>query len=202
MIRGIVLAAGRSRRMGQPKALLPAAGDTFLGRAVDALRSGGCREVTVVVRPPCDEQTERIAALARECGARIETIAEGEQIDSLRAALRRVEAETEAAVVMPVDFPLVDSAVVAALIAAFHRLHPPIVVPVYRDKHGHPVLFARAVFADLLADPLPEGARTVVHAHAGRLVEVPVDEAGVLLDVNTPSDYRRVVGPPLPGPQR
>jgi molybdenum cofactor cytidylyltransferase len=201
MIRGIVLAAGRSRRMGQPKALLPAAGSTFLGHAVDALRAGGCGEVTVVARPPGDEESRRIIAAARRCGAQIEEVDTDEQIDSLRAALRTLEAAAEAVVVMPVDLPLVSSTVVSALIAAFRRSHAPIVVPVYRSKHGHPVLFAREAFPDLFADALPEGARTVVHAHANRLAEVEVDEAGVLLDVNTPADFRRVAARRGAGPQ-
>jgi molybdenum cofactor cytidylyltransferase len=182
--------------MGQPKALLPAAGDTFLQRAVAALRDGGCHEVTVVVRPPEDEEARRIASAALSCGARLaeNPVHAPEQIDSLRTGLRSLRAEVEAAVVAPVDFPHVHAGIVMALIDAFRRTRAPIAVPMHRGKHGHPVLFARAVFPELLTDPLPEGARSVVHAHSHELVEVPVDEAGVLLDVNTPLDYQRIVG--------
>jgi molybdenum cofactor cytidylyltransferase len=67
-------------------------------------------------------------------------------------------------------------------------------LPGHRGKHGHSVLFARRVFQELLTDPLPEGARSVVHAHRAELLEVPVEEDGVLHDVDTPADYRRIVG--------
>jgi len=197
VIRGIVLAAGRSRRMGQPKALLPAAGDTFLQRTVEVLRSGGCLDVTVVLRPSADAETERIADAARRLGARTVEVGSDarEQIDSLRAGLRSLEAGTDAVVVAPVDFPLVTSNVVSSLIAAFRRSNAPVVVPVHGARHGHPVLFARDVFADLLAEPLPEGARTVVHANRSRLVEVPVQDEGILHDVDTPEDFRRFADP-------
>jgi molybdenum cofactor cytidylyltransferase len=196
MIRGIVLAAGRSRRMGQPKALLPVAGATFLQQAVATLQRGGCQGVTVVVRASRDIETLRIAAAARECGADVVENPVGalEQIHSLRTGLAALAPEVEATVVVPVDFPGIRVGVVAALIDAFRRTGAPLVVPVHRGQRGHPALFARRVFADLMADPLSEGARSVVHAHADSLVEVPVDEAGVLHDVDTPADYRRIVG--------
>jgi molybdenum cofactor cytidylyltransferase len=188
-----VLAAGLSRRMGQPKALLPAAGDTFLRRAVDALRGGGCDDVTVAVRPARDAVTMLIATAARECGAGTVEVDSSEQIESLRAALRVVREGAAAVIVLPVDHPQVGPEVVTALIDGFRRSRAPVVVPVHRAKRGHPVLFANAVFDELLADPLPEGARTVVHAHANELLEVEVGQDSVLHDVNTPADFRRVV---------
>lgn len=189
-----MLAAGRSRRMGQPKALLAAAGETFLERTIAALRDGGCGEVVAVVRRPVGPEARRIAAVAGGCGARVVTVAgEGEQIDSLRAGLRALAPAAAAAVVSPVDLPQLHAGVVRALLVAFRRTGAPVVLPAYRGRHGHPVLFAREVFAELLAGPLAEGARSVVRAHAADRVEVALDEPGVLLDVDTPADYRRVV---------
>lgn len=182
--------------MGQPKALLPAAGDTFLRRAVDALRAGGCDEVTVVVRPPADDDSRRIDTEARASGAAVVAADSREQVDSLRAALRADGGAAEAVVVTPVDLPHTGGGVVAALIGAFRGTRAPVVVPTYRGVHGHPVLFSRAVFAELLDGALPEGARSVVHAHAHELAEVAVEEAGVLHDVDTPADYRRHVAGP------
>ena len=90
MIAGIVLAAGRSRRMGEPKAFLRAAHGSFLETAVRALREGGCGEVVVVTGPETDEVAARIAAEARGLGARVAVnpIAGSEQVDSLRAGIR------------------------------------------------------------------------------------------------------------------
>ena len=192
MIAGIVLAAGRSRRMGEPKALLRLEGRTFLERAVEALRQGGCGPVVVVTGPPEDEVARRVAGEAEALGAvvAVNPDAEAEQADSLRAGLRALPAAAEAAVVAPVDVPRVAAELVERIIAAFRRSGAPVVVPAREGKHGHPVLFARRVFAELLADGLPEGARTVVHAHRAELDEVPVD--ALAADVDTPADLRRL----------
>lgn len=196
MIGGIILAAGRSRRMGEPKALLPLDGRPFVARAIGTLREGGCETVAVVVGDQAQADARAIARAAREIGAGAVENAEpaAEQIDSLRVGLRAVGDHTEAVIVCPVDYPSVSASTVRALIAAFRRSAAPVVVPTYGRKHGHPVLFARRVFSELLSDPLPEGARTVVHAHASDLLEVPVDDAAILRDVDTPADYRAVRG--------
>ncbi len=195
MIAGIVLAAGRSRRMGEPKPLLRFRGERFLVRVVAALREGGCDPVLVVVAPPEEPHAAEIAAAAREAGAEVvvNPVPDAEQVDSLRAGLAALRPEAEAAAVAPADVPGIDAAAVRAVLGAFRAHGAPVVRATHGGRHGHPVLFARRVFAELFADPLPEGARSVVHAHAGEVEEVEVESAGVLLDVDTPVDYRRLV---------
>lgn len=194
MIAGIVLAAGQSRRMGRPKALLPLRGATLLAHAVRALASGGCAPVVVVTGPLSDPIAERVAAAARVLGARVveNPAAESEQVDSLRVALGALPAGATAAVVLPVDVPGVDAAAVRAVVGAFLRRGAPVVRAVHAGRHGHPVLFARALFAELMAGPLPEGARSVIHAHAAETVEVETGHPGVLHDVDTPEEFRRL----------
>lgn len=191
MICGIVLAAGRSRRMGQPKALLRAGDDTFLQRAVRALADGGCAFVVVVIGPITSEAARKIAedAALLDAGIAVNPAEESEQADSLRIGLAALPPEAEAAVVAPVDVPDVSGALVHAVIEAYRRTGAPVAVPARGGRHGHPVLFARRVWAELMRPDLPEGARTVVHAHAAELAEVPVD--ALPLDVDTPDDYRR-----------
>jgi nicotine blue oxidoreductase len=195
MIAGIVLAAGRSRRMGRPKAFLRLGGRTFLERAVAALRDGGCGPVVVVAGPPEDPVAREVADAARKLGAAVVTNpdAGSEQVDSLRAALRVLDDDVAAALSIPVDVPGIDAATVRAVIDAFADgdPHPPVVQPFDGMRHGHPVLFARAVWPELLADPLPDGARTVIHAHAAERAEVRV--ARLAADVDTPDDYRRLL---------
>lgn len=194
MIAGIVLAAGRSRRMGEPKAFLRLDGRTFLERAVTALREGGCGQVVVVTGPGDDDVTVRISAAAAELGARtaVNPLADSEQVESLRAGLRALDDAVRAAIVAPVDVPRISPGDVRRLADAFGSGGAPIVIPVHGGRHGHPVLFARAVWPELLADPLPEGARTVIHAHRAELREVPVD--ALPADVDTPEDFRRLRG--------
>ncbi len=191
MICGIVLAAGRSRRMGQPKAFLRAGAVTFLEHAVRALSQGGCELVIVVTGPLDDETAREIAeeAAVLDAGIAVNPHADSEQADSLRIALYALPPQTQAVVVAPVDVPDVSGALVRAVVQAWRKTGAPVAVPARDGKHGHPVLFSRGVFGELMRTDLPEGARTVVHAFADTLATVPVDTLAA--DVDTPDDYRR-----------
>ncbi|HEX6939204.1 MAG TPA: nucleotidyltransferase family protein [Longimicrobiales bacterium] len=190
VIDGIVLAAGRSRRMGRPKALLPVDGETFIERAIRVLVEGGCRAVIAVVGADDD-----VVRRAEQSGAKVVVNAEPEsdQAASLRLGLRSIEADAEAAVVLPVDHPLVAAATVLRLLEAFRARRAPIVRPTYCGTPGHPGVFARRLLPELLRPDLPEGAHTVVEAHAAEVLDVPVPDAGVTADVDSPEDYRRLV---------
>lgn len=191
MICGIVLAAGRSRRMGEPKAFLRVGQSSFLEHAVRVLSEGGCDLVIVVTGPLSDETARRIAedAAMLDAGIAVNPHAESEQADSLRIALFALPPEARAVVVAPVDVPDVSGALVRAVIGAWERTDAPVAVPARDGKHGHPVLFDRRVFGELMRMDLPEGARSVVHAHAHDLAAVPVD--ALPEDLDTAEDYRR-----------
>jgi CTP:molybdopterin cytidylyltransferase MocA len=79
------------------------------------------------------------------------------------------------------------------LVAAYHRTRAPVVRPVYRGRHGHPVVFARNIWPALKAAPAGEGARAVVRALGDAVCDIEVDDAGVTIDVDTPEDYRRLI---------
>jgi molybdenum cofactor cytidylyltransferase len=203
-VLGVIPAAGRSSRMGNPKPLLDAGGRNFLERVAAALRDGGATELIVGVR----SEKGPIAAAALAAGARVvvpESVDDG-PIATIREAIRSAEGDPEiqGLLLLPVDHPRVKAGTVAALLqAAFSpsdgnpdtlaRASPsaPIVIPVHRGKWGHPVFLSREVFPDLLEPELEEGARTVVERHRDRVLQVEVDDAGVLADLNTLADYRR-----------
>jgi len=177
--------------MGEPKALLRAGDETFLQRAINALREGGCAYVLVVTARLDDETARTIAeeAAALDAGIAVNPAAESQQADSLRIGLMSLPPQAQAAVVAPVDVPDVSGALVRALIEAHGRTGAPVALPARGGRHGHPVLFDRRVFAELMRPELPQGARTVIHAHAAQLAEVPVDALSP--DLDTPEDYRR-----------
>lgn len=188
---GVVLAAGVSGRMGTPKALLDAGGMTFVARLVETLAQGGCDPVVVV-------GASGAGALAEEVGRGAGVLVvnpggRGGQIGSLRVALDQLEgmADPPAALAFtPVDNPFVAPATVRALIAEWRGSRAAIVLPRFGDVRGHPALVDMNVAAELRAEGLREGARTVVRRDPGRVLEVEVADPGVADDLDTPGRYR------------
>lgn len=191
---GIVLAAGDSTRMGRPKPLLRADGRTFLERAITVLLEGGCAEVVAVLSADGAAEEE-----ARSAGARLvlNRATRSQQIDSLRLGLASLAPESAAAVVLPVDHPLVRTATVAALIGHWRATADsgatsPVIRPVHDGRPGHPTLFPRSMWTALMA-PLPQGARTVVEEGRHPTDDVPVADPGILADIDTPEAFARWV---------
>jgi xanthine/CO dehydrogenase XdhC/CoxF family maturation factor/CTP:molybdopterin cytidylyltransferase MocA len=189
-VLGIVLAAGRSERMGRPKPLLPHGERSFLRAAVETLADGGCAMVAVVV-------ASREAELeARSAGAAVvwNDATASEQVDSLRLGLGAADDVVTGALVLPVDHPLVAMATVDALLAAHAARPDAIVRPTRGGRPGHPTLFPRSVWPALLDADLPAGARSLVEDPTTETLDVPVEDDGVLADVDTPSAYERYLG--------
>jgi CTP:molybdopterin cytidylyltransferase MocA len=190
MVDGIVLAAGASTRMGKSKALLEIDGQTFLERAVHLLREAGCRYVIAVVDD--DDWTERLADVSGAAVV-INDQPGAEQIDSLRLGIANLPDGGEGVLVLPVDFPRISAETVARLIEEFGRGDAAILNPSHKGEAGHPVLFARRILPELLEPDLPNGARSVMEAHAGEARAIEVNDPGILIDIDTPADYRQHV---------
>lgn len=194
VVRGIILAAGASRRMGLAKAALPLAhrADTFLARIIRTLFAAGLPEIVVV----SGASPELVRRAAGPVDQRVTFIAnprwQDGQLSSLLAGLG--DAPVEAAMVTLVDVPFVTPATVGCLLREWRQSGAPVVRPASGDRHGHPVIFDRVVFPLLRrADPAA-GARTVVRALADRVRNVPIDDPGAFLDVDTPDEYRAALG--------
>jgi molybdenum cofactor cytidylyltransferase len=195
MIPGIVLAAGKSSRMGQSKALLAVdANDTFLSRVVRTLRNGGVDDVIVVIG--ADAEKIRAAIDREKMPVRVVENPDYEQgqLSSLIAALRAVDHPgVRAALVTLIDVPLVAATTVRTLLDEYRAGTSLIVRPLSRARHGHPVIFDRALFDELRRANPKEGAKEVVRAYTAEQLNVEIDDEGAFTDIDTPEDYTRFI---------
>jgi molybdenum cofactor cytidylyltransferase len=189
MFAAIILAAGASERMGQPKALLQFRGVTFLEAVLEASWAAGLDRRIVVVGPDGDKVLSNIE-LSGITTLRNPDPATG-PIGSIKLAVTEaLNHPVEGAVVWHVDRPHVAVATIQALLDRFGRGDVAIVAPEYLGRRGHPVLFGRGVFQELLDASGGEGARAVVRADPSRVAFVPVNDPAVVEDVDTPEAYR------------
>jgi molybdenum cofactor cytidylyltransferase len=192
----VILAAGDSLRMGSAKAaLLTRDGRTFVATIVRTLHEAGVTDLVIVTGRHHDAVVDALADDRPAISPRIVRNPDPSrgQLSSLLAGMDAVIGPTSEAVMMTlVDVPLVRVTTVASVIDAWRRVRAPIVRPAIGDRHGHPVIFDRAVFEELRHAPLDAGAKSVVHAHENEIVNVAVDDEGCVTDVDTPADYEEL----------
>jgi len=191
---GIVLAAGASSRMGQTKALLPIQpGRTLLGRVLSTLSEAGIDPLVVVSRSHIDIGGAWDVAEAATVVQTINLDPSRGQLSSLLCGLDALEGEWPAVLMTLVDVPLPRVDTVRQLVTTWQRTQAPLVRPVHGGRHGHPAIFGAALLNSLRTADLSEGAKPIVRAFADRAIDVVVDDPGVLVDVDTPGDYRRLI---------
>ncbi len=193
MIAGIVLAAGRSTRMGRPKVLLPLAdGRPMLAHAIDALRQGGAAPVLVMTR-----DQEGVTESVLQAGARpirVEGPGSGEMLASLQKGLEvLLESPVEAALVHPGDMPFVQAATVRSLLDLWMLERSPVLAPSFRNRRGHPVCLARETWRDILVLQPSASLRDYLRQRSADIRYLVVDDEGVVQDVDRPEDYDQAV---------
>jgi CTP:molybdopterin cytidylyltransferase MocA len=200
VIPAVVLAAGLSSRMGgQPKALLTVDGtDSFLTRVVRTFISAGVNDVVVVL----GHQAEWVARAIVESRLPVRMVVnpsfETGQLSSLLTGLNFVDRPGVSAMLMTlVDVPLVGADTVKAVLDRYRTTGASIVRPVRGEDHGHPVLIDRSLFSDLRAADPSEGAKPIVRAHVSPAGDVPVDDPGAFIDIDTPADYAHYCRTPI-----
>jgi molybdenum cofactor cytidylyltransferase len=185
-IAALLLAAGRSSRMGGPNKLLePIDGTPMVARTAQRLLSSHARPVVAVL----GNQAEAVAAaLGKLPVERVNNPAFAEGLStSLKAGLAALPAATDGAVVCLADMPLITGRDLDKLIAAFNPLEGrAIVVPTRHGKRGNPVLWARRFFPEMAELAGDVGAKHLIGEHAELVFEVEMDSDGVLVDIDTP----------------
>jgi molybdenum cofactor cytidylyltransferase len=196
-IAGIVLAAGQSRRMGRPKALLPYRGATFLDRTVALLEEAGAEPVVVVL----GHEPDLIRSAAPD---RVHVIHNPHHLDgqfsSLRCGVEFVVSEqfresygaVRAVLVALVDQPDVPAETVRALVQEFQASGAPIVRPVWEGRGGHPLLLSSETFPSLLELPRSATSYDLVKLYLPRRRDVVSPDDSVVTDIDTPEDFSRL----------
>jgi molybdenum cofactor cytidylyltransferase len=194
MISALVLAAGRSRRMGHPKALLPWGQTTVLGQVVITLAAAGVDEILVIT----GGARERIQALTGQFADRFPVrcvhnpdYASSGMLRSLQVGLAASAASSQAALVALGDQPQVREDTVRQILDRFYQDGPALVIPSYHMQRGHPWLAARRLWPDLLALPPSSTPRDFIHLHERLIAYLEVEDDSILSDLDTPADYWR-----------
>jgi molybdenum cofactor cytidylyltransferase len=197
MIPAIVLAAGKSTRMGRPKAKLPLErGDTFLTRIVRTFTDAGVDDVVIVVGAGAAAIVSEFSMSGLHARFVENPDFEKGQLSSLQTGLRAIDRPgVSAALVTLVDVPLVAASTVRAVLGRYRETGAPIVRPTRGERHGHPVLIARSLFDALRSADPAVGAKQVVRDHASQAGDVLVDDEGAFSDFDTPEEYARIAQP-------
>ena len=192
LIGAVILAAGGSRRMGQPKQLLLVDGQPMVRRVAEAVCSAGLEQVVVVLGAAADQVRVAIEGLPAEVVCNVHW-AEG-MSTSLRAGIGALRAEIQAALVVLADQPGLTPGLVHQLVDCYLGTGASIVVPVYQGQRGNPVLFDRCLFPDLLRLEGDRGGRALFKRYEKQLQPLDVDDPAVILDVDDWADYASIRG--------
>ncbi|NQS89437.1 nucleotidyltransferase family protein [Patescibacteria group bacterium] len=196
MLSGILLAAGESKRMGSLKALLPLSSkeyekeDTFFSIILKNLHFA-CDEIILVLGYQANLIKREVALLNLKVRIVVNQEYEKGQLSSLRAAIRKVSPNCKGILLALVDHPLVKKETYQLLRAKAFQEKDKIIIPTYKGKNGHPVIFSSLFFPELMKAPLDQGARYVVRNHTEKIIFLPVEDEGVIFNIDTPEKYNK-----------
>jgi molybdenum cofactor cytidylyltransferase len=187
MITALILAAGQSKRMGQPKMLLPWGKTTVLGQVIDVFKAAGIEDILVVT----GGAKELVEALV---GTSARTVfnpgfAEGEMLSSIQAGLAELKPGTEAVLIGLGDQPQVQERSVRLVVEEYTQSKASLVVPSFQMRRGHPWLVARPHWGEILKMEPSETPRDFLNRHSADIRYVEINDPGILKDLDTPEDY-------------
>jgi molybdenum cofactor cytidylyltransferase len=188
MIEALVLAAGASKRMGQPKVALPWGRTTVLQQILNSVREGGVQEILVVT----GAAREVVEDICRREKVRLvfnPSHSTGEMLSSLQTGILALLPTATAALIVLGDQPQMVSTSVRAVIEAYGRTRAMIVVPSYHMRRGHPWLIDRKFWPEILALATDSTPRHFLAQHAEAIAYVEVDSPTILEDLDSPDQY-------------
>ncbi len=187
-VSAILLAAGRSQRMGAPKPLLPVQGRPAITRCLESLHNSGVAEIVLVVNPEGGD----IVTAAKDTPVRVAVNERpvSDMAASVMAGLALVDRDATGVMVCLCDHPLIRPETLESMISAHSRTPGAIIIPVYRGRKGHPTLFPRLDLEDLGTYAT---LRDVIGRHRAKISLLDVEDEGVILDMDTPEDYRKII---------
>ena len=189
MICAVVLAAGRSQRMGTQKLLLPLGGKPVIARIVDELARSRVDKMLVVIGRDRQRLQEALAGKPVRFVENLDT--ESDMLGSIRCGLRELPLGCKAVLVVLGDQPGITHALVDELIGCFHRNESQIIVPSCNGHRGHPVVIGSQYFEEVLTNHSKEGLRGLLNAHSKDVRSVAVSDIAIMEDMDTPTDYQR-----------
>lgn len=190
MISAIILAAGQSRRMGQPKMLLPWGNRTVLEQVVATFLKAGVEEIVIVTGAE-QKQVEKAIVGYPVRAAHNSDYATGEMLSSLQCGLRELPAETQASLIGLGDQPQVRGESIRSICDAYLHRPSELIVPSFQMRRGHPWLIARTLWEEILALRPPKTPRDFLNHHAGDILYINMATSTILADLDTPEDYRK-----------
>jgi len=190
-IAALVLAAGLSSRMGVLKPLLPVGGASALVRCVRLFRQAGVEEAITILGREADRL--RPEALAAGASVVVNEDYQKGMFTSVLTGMKAMSGHAEAFFVLPADIPLVRPAVAASLERALFSSNAAAVRPTFRGQSGHPPLIRSSALPEILAHDGQNGLAGALDNLAGGVLDVPVPDANILLDMDHPWDYLRVL---------
>lgn len=193
MITAIVLAAGQSKRMGQPKLILPWGSSTVIRQVVNTLIQAELDEILLVTGGAHQDVQAALSDLPVHFLYN-PIYAQSEMLVSLQLGLSILAECVEAALIVLGDQPQIQVEVVQAVIAAYHLSKPDLVVPSFHMHRGHPWLVARAVWLPIRNLSPQDTLRNFLNSYHQRIHYLEVNTASILQDLDTPKEYRHYSG--------
>jgi molybdenum cofactor cytidylyltransferase len=192
----VIPAAGHSRRMGQPKLLLPVGKTTVIGRVISALKSAGIHDLAITVRR---DDTALIGEIRRHGVEPIQpAIDPPDMRASIEHGLEWIEqthhpTQDDAWLLLPADHPIIDAALIRPLCDAWSATATDVLVPTCHGRRGHPLIARWSTIKAVRALPSNVGVNQWLRDPATTVTEIAIDDPRILCDLDVPEDYARLL---------